>query len=358
MRTVFCREVSPRTTVTLRSGTPNARRGSAPVPHSPCRRPAARRGGASAARRVTVAVNTRHLGALRSRLHVQRQHERSPPILAPPVRDRPSCRRSANDLQHRELQPAHREHQQQLQRRRSGSAARGRACRRSAGSTRRIGARKRNVIALSTPASGPSGATHDRIACAITTTISSHSDRLQRARRRRSSSEHRQRRRPPQPPPPSTSRSASSHRNWASQASSSVDPVDARTPRQHPAQRLHHPVGQRDHRLAERIAERRAQPLHREAQQERVGEEAEHDVEQESQGLVEHGSPVGGRSVVAAEGVAELAGARGRRSTAATMAALTPAASSTASAALGGAALRRHLRAQHRGLVLARAARA
>ena len=44
---------------------------------------------------------------------------------------------------------------------------------------------ERNVSALSTPDSGPSGATHDRIACASTTMISSHSAALTSATTRR-----------------------------------------------------------------------------------------------------------------------------------------------------------------------------
>jgi hypothetical protein len=44
------------------------------------------------------------------------------------------------------------------------------------GTIRRTGRSTGNVSAFSTPASGPSGATHDRIACANTTMIVSHSN--------------------------------------------------------------------------------------------------------------------------------------------------------------------------------------
>ena len=46
------------------------------------------------------------------------------------------------------------------------------------GTTRRTGRSNGNVSAFSTPASGPSGATHDRIACANTTMIDEPQQRL------------------------------------------------------------------------------------------------------------------------------------------------------------------------------------
>ena len=75
---------------------------------------------------------------------------------------------------------------------------------------------------------------------------------------------------------PPSSASATSHSIWNEPGEEERRPVVAAKAGQHAAQRLHRPVGERDDRLAERIAKRRAQPLHDEAQQQRVDEEAEH----------------------------------------------------------------------------------
>ncbi len=88
--------------------------------------------------------------------------------------------------------------------------------------------------------------------------------------------------------PPNTSAYASSHRNWNRNVATSDAQSMPFQPWQHAAQRLDDPVGERDDRLPERIAERRAQQLHDEAQQQRVREQPEHDVEQIADCLVGH----------------------------------------------------------------------
>ena len=175
----------------------------------------------------------------------------------------------------------------------------------SGGTRRRIGAQKPERQRVEhVRRSGPSGATQDRIACAMTTMISSQSVALTSS----TPGEQGERRAPSR---------RRTHRDRASELAARPA-TRTRRPRRAAASNRRCPwkpgttrrtglTAQSvsgDHRLPERIAERRAQPLHREAQQERVGEEPERGVEQKTERLVEHASDV------LAEGVAELAGAQ------------------------------------------------
>ena len=220
---------------TARCGTPNAsaRKRSSSAFALPST------GGAASRIFERAAVHAGDFGALRAGLHVQRRGRacvaafaapRAPGTFGMPSPSRARSRAqldcaidgAIDERADQRLEPTHRQHQRELRERRSRSAATGRACRRAAARPGGSARRKRNVSALSSAGDRPVGRDprQDR--------LREHDDDqqpqrgLRRARRTASEREHRRCAGRRAPPPPSSKPSATSQRNCASHASSSV----------------------------------------------------------------------------------------------------------------------------------------